>query len=97
MTIAYYSLLLAYAILQLADYITTIRALGQGATEANPVMAKLISCFGRTASLVLAKVLATVPFLFLVPSRSATIVLAFLCALYVATLINNLTVLRRLP
>lgn len=97
MTALYFTLLGLYAALHVADYATTIHALGKGALEANPFLRPLMTRYGPRTALALAKLLAVVPFVFLTPSRLPLIVLGALCLLIGAAVANNMRVIRRLP
>lgn len=55
-----YALAVLIAILQFADYWLTLRILNRGGVELNPVMAKLMSLFGRQAGLIIGKLGAAV-------------------------------------
>lgn len=50
-----YALAALIALLQFADYWLTMKVLARGGTELNPVMAKLMSLFGRQAGLLIGK------------------------------------------
>lgn len=55
-----YTLAILITLLQFADYWLTMRILARGGTELNPVMAKLMSIFGRQAGLLIGKLYAAV-------------------------------------
>lgn len=55
-----YTLAALIALLQFVDYWLTAKVLARGGTELNPVMAKLMSLFGRQAGLLIGKLYAAV-------------------------------------
>lgn len=55
-----YTLAALIALLQFADYWLTMKILERGGTELNPIMAKLMSLFGRQAGLLIGKLGAAI-------------------------------------
>ena len=96
MFIFYWCLLATYALLQIADGYTTLHGTQKGAAEANPLLAKLMTCAAPAVAVICLKIVVTVPFAFLTPSRYSCAVLLILCATYLVTVLNNITILRRM-
>lgn len=91
-----YYLLILLAILQIADTAITIYALRTGlATERNPFLRKLVEAIGRDRAMVGWRIIAIALLIYYRDSAERWEILA-LCALYTATLVNNLLVIRKM-
>lgn len=86
---------LIYAVLalQVADVLSTLAAFRNGATEANPVMRKLIDLLGAVPGLVLPKVVFAAAIWYWRPLFSVE-ALALVCAAYTAVVLNNIRIAR---
>lgn len=94
MTLNY--LLLTVVLLQVCDFATTAYGLGKGkATEANPLLAKLMDSIGVWPTLVLTKglVAGLAVYLWTLGSLPWLIILAIA---YAATVLNNVRVIRHI-
>lgn len=94
--ILFYALIL----LQIADAVTTYKAIKAGGYEANPVMNKLNEFLrqytnAKWAWLLIAKALAAICILYLV-RNGQTILMGFLICLYGWVIFNNIKVIRSL-
>ena len=86
------------AALQLGDILTTLRVLGQGGVERNPVLAPLFRRFGSPPVLIAEKVLVLGLVWIALPSMAPQLQLALLgasCALYVWIVWHNWTQIRK--
>lgn len=92
------ALLIAFALLQLADAYTTSRILKAGGVETNKLMRRLMEQIGVTEALVLTKTLAIVIVVMAFAAGHLPVwVLAALCAFYVLVVLNNVLVMRGRP
>lgn len=90
-----YTLAALIAILQFMDYWLTMKVLARGGTELNPIMAKLLSLFGRQAGLIIGKLYAAVfvligAFAGWFESNEGFVALAILFVVYAVVVLNNL-------
>ena len=93
------SLLVFFALLQVADAWTTITVLSKGGSELNPLMKKAFDKLGAPTAFLVIKTglvaLVTIPTYQGLFDPYAWQVLAIFCAFYVIILINNLIALRK--
>jgi len=82
--------------LQVGDVLTTVRALDNGATEANKIVQWVMARIGVIPALIVVKVLAVGAMLaaVILAPELARFVLAALDLLYLAVVINNVRVIR---
>lgn len=90
-----YALLALFVALQIADIVSTVRALNRGARELNPVMRWFMARLGRVGGLVAPKVIGAaiiIPAMLLVYAYAptvASIALGLICAFYVWVVHHN--------
>jgi len=87
------ALLVILLALQLGDYISTLKAIKAGGTEANPVVRKLMGKFGLETGLGIAKVVGALVAFYLYYLEQP-IVLGGLIALYFLVVANNFRISR---
>ena len=85
------TLMIVALLLQLGDYLTTVKAIHMGGIEANPVVRKLMDKFGLKAGLGIAKLIGVVAVVVLYNAepRVAEIGLWALVLLYTVIVISN--------
>lgn len=90
------NLMIAALLLQLGDYLTTIKAIHMGGMEANPVVRKLMTKFGLKVGLGIAKLIGVVAVVILYNAepRVAEIGLWALIIFYSYVVISNAYVIK---
>jgi choline-glycine betaine transporter len=92
------ALFILFLVVQIADVITTVRAIAAGASEGNPLIAGVMKKIGVIPSLIIVKVFVIcavgIGFYFL-PYWLLSAFLGVGSAVYIAVVVNNIIVERR--
>lgn len=89
-----------FVVINILDCVTTIRALKNGATEANPMMKKAMTIIGVIPALVIMKIIAlgvvAAAYVFVPLVRDwMPIIVVLLCVAYTAVVLNNYRISNR--